>query len=97
MSDSLQINILSLLSSGSSFMDGLQKFTKIYLSYQIMASTIEMSCQMNSLDQGSDAIDFLELTSGCPKKLGPICVANLEEPKTQLSRFLHSCIGQAST
>ena len=32
---------------------------------------------------------------GVPKKLSPVCVATVEKLQIQLSRFLHSCIGQA--
>ena len=34
---------------------------------------------------------------GVLKKLWPVCVTAVEELLIQLSGFLHSCIGQAST
>ena len=40
---------------------------------------------------------MLLISTGCPKKLFPVCVAVVVEPLIQLSRLLHNCIGQAST
>ena len=36
-------------------------------------------------------------SSRFPKKLCPVCEAALEKLSLQLSRLLHSCMGQAST
>ena len=40
---------------------------------------------------------MLSLLQGVPKELCPVCVAAVEEPYIQLSLFLHSYMGQAST